>query len=75
MSTVDSIAQHPVHCSPLADAFDRAADLAHDLADLAQRTESAALSKLATDASAVAERIHVSCEALAELAGVEVGHG
>jgi hypothetical protein len=71
MSTVDSIAQHPPNCSLLVDAFGRAADLAHDLAELAQRTESGELARLATDAYAVAERIHVSCEALAELAGVE----
>jgi hypothetical protein len=67
--------QSSVHCSPLADAFGRAADLAHDLADLAQRTDSGELARLATDACEVAERIHVTCEVLAELAGVEVRHG
>jgi hypothetical protein len=56
--------------SPLVDAFARCADLA-DLADLAQRTDSGELARLATDASTVAERVHVACELLAELAGVE----
>jgi hypothetical protein len=65
------VTQHPPNCSPLADAFGRAADQAHDLAELAQRTDSGELARLATDASAVAERIHVSCEVLAELAGVD----
>jgi hypothetical protein len=47
------VTQHPPNCSPLADAFGRAADLAHDLAELAQRTDSGELARLATDASAV----------------------
>jgi hypothetical protein len=67
------VTQHPTNCSPLVDAFGRAATLAHDLAELAQRTDSGELARLATDASTVAERIHVTCEALAELAGVEAG--
>jgi hypothetical protein len=66
------VTQHPPNCSPLADAFGRAADPAHELAELAQRTDSGERARLATDASAVAERIHQGCEVLAEIAGVEV---
>jgi hypothetical protein len=67
--------QHPRRAtkasqSPLPAAFDGAATLANDLAELARRTGDARLAKLTTDALAIATNIHAAAELLAALAGM-----
>ena len=54
----------------LGTAFDKPADLAHELADLARAEQSATLASVATDALTLAAELRRVGEHLATLAGV-----